>query len=127
VSEFVLPTPAAIVERFARDFTLIAHHSLVTLVETLAGFIIAAVAGIATAFAVFYSRVFERAFYPLLVAMQTVPKVALEIVARHGNYVLGVSILHDEGLQARGDNLEPRMLLVPVDRIRTLDPNLRKV
>lgn len=77
VSEFVLPTPAAIIERFARDFTLIAHHSLVTLVETLAGFIIAAVAGIATAFAVFYSRVFERAFYPLLVAMQTVPKVAL--------------------------------------------------
>jgi NitT/TauT family transport system permease protein len=74
VSEFVLPTPAAIIERFARDFTLIAHHSLV---ETLAGFIIAAVAGIATAFAVFYSRVFERAFYPLLVAMQTVPKVAL--------------------------------------------------
>ena len=73
VSEFVLPTPAAIIERFARDFTLIAYHSL----ETLAGFIIAAVTGIATAFAVFYSRVFERTFYPLLVAMQTVPKVAL--------------------------------------------------
>jgi NitT/TauT family transport system permease protein len=77
LSEFVLPTPTQIVERFATDFSLIVQHSLVTLAETLAGFVLAAVTGVATAFAVFYSRIFERAVYPLLVAMQTVPKVAL--------------------------------------------------
>ena len=41
------------------------------------GFLIAAVTGIVTALAIFYSRIFERAIYPLLVGLQTVPKVAL--------------------------------------------------
>lgn len=77
LSVFVLPTPTQIMERIAADFPLLAGNSLVTLVETVAGFAIAAVTGIATAFAIFYSRIFERAVYPLLVAMQTVPKVAL--------------------------------------------------
>jgi NitT/TauT family transport system permease protein len=77
LSVFVLPTPAQIAERIGSDFRLLANNSLVTLIETVAGFAIAAVCGVATAFAIFYSRIFERAVYPLLVAMQTVPKVAL--------------------------------------------------
>lgn len=77
LSVFVLPTPAEIIERIGSDFQLLAKNSLITLLETIAGFLIAAAAGIGTAFAIFYSRVFERAIYPLLVAMQTVPKVAL--------------------------------------------------
>src|SRR5579885_3222592 len=77
LSEFILPTPLEIVERISADYKLLLGNSLITLVETVAGFVIAAVTGIGTAFAIFYSRVFERAFYPLLVAMQTVPKVAL--------------------------------------------------
>lgn len=77
LSVFVLPTPIQIIERIGSDFHLLATNSLVTLLETLAGFLLAAMAGVATAFAIFYSRVFERAIYPLLVAMQTVPKVAL--------------------------------------------------
>jgi NitT/TauT family transport system permease protein len=77
LSTFILPTPLEIVERIGSDYQLLVASTLITLFETLAGFAIAAVAGIGTAFAIFYSRVFERAFYPLLVAMQTVPKVAL--------------------------------------------------
>jgi NitT/TauT family transport system permease protein len=77
LSVFILPTPAQIIERIGSDFHLLATNSLVTLLETLVGFLIAAITGIATAFAIFYSRIFERAVYPLLVAMQTVPKVAL--------------------------------------------------
>lgn len=77
LSVFILPTPTQIIERIGSDFRLLAANSLVTLLETLAGFLIAAITGIATAFAIFYSRIFERAIYPLLVAMQTVPKVAL--------------------------------------------------
>lgn len=77
LSTFILPTPLQIIERIATDYKLLSTNTLVTLIETLAGFAIAAVAGIGTAFAIFYSRMFERAFYPLLVAMQTVPKVAL--------------------------------------------------
>jgi len=77
LSVFVLPTPAQIVTRIATDYRLLLTNSFVTLLETIAGFLIAALTGVSTAFAIFYSRVFERAIYPLLVAMQTVPKVAL--------------------------------------------------
>jgi NitT/TauT family transport system permease protein len=77
LSAFILPTPLEIVERIGADYKLLLNNTLVTLVETLAGFAIAAVGGILTAFAIFYSRIFERAVYPLLVAMQTIPKVAL--------------------------------------------------
>lgn len=77
LSAFILPTPSQIIERIGADYKLLLTNSLVTLFETLAGFAIAAVVGIGTAFAIFYSSIFERAFYPLLVAMQTVPKVAL--------------------------------------------------
>jgi len=77
LSDFILPTPWEIVRRIVVDYRLIASNSLVTLLETLAGFAIAAVGGIALSLAIFYSRIFERAVYPLLVATQTVPKVAL--------------------------------------------------
>jgi NitT/TauT family transport system permease protein len=77
LSVFILPTPAQIIQRIGSDFRLLMTHSLVTLLETLAGFVLAGATGVVTAFAIFYSRIFERAFYPLLVAMQTIPKVAL--------------------------------------------------
>jgi len=77
LSDFVLPTPWQILRRIAVDYQLLASHAQTTLIETIAGFLIAAVTGVATAFAIFYSRIFERAVYPLLVALQTVPKVAL--------------------------------------------------
>ncbi len=77
LSDFVLPTPWQIVKRIGVDYRLLLANSFVTLLEMLAGFLIAAVTGILTALAIFYSRIVERAVYPLLVALQTIPKVAL--------------------------------------------------
>jgi len=77
VSAFVLPTPFDILRRTIVDYRLLLAHSWITAAEVVAGFLSAAVIGILTALAVFYSRAVERAVYPLLVAMQTVPKVAL--------------------------------------------------
>lgn len=77
LSEFVLPTPWAIATRMVKDFPLLASHSYITLLEVLAGFGLAVLVGIPLALAIFYSRTFERAVYPLLVALQTVPKIAL--------------------------------------------------
>jgi NitT/TauT family transport system permease protein len=77
VSEFVLPTPFDILKRTVTDYRLLLSHCWVTAAEVVAGFLCAATVGILTALAVFYSRIVERAVYPLLVAMQTVPKVAL--------------------------------------------------
>jgi NitT/TauT family transport system permease protein len=77
LSDFILPTPWQIIKRIGKDYQLLLANSLVTLLEMLAGFLIAAAAGVVTALAIFYSRIFERAVYPLLVALQTIPKVAL--------------------------------------------------
>ena len=77
LSEFVLPTPWQVARRMVSDFPLLAAHGYVTLFEVLAGFICAIALGVPTALAIFYSRLFERAVYPLLIALQTVPKVVL--------------------------------------------------
>jgi len=77
LSEFVLPTPAQIIARMARDWALLITHARVTLFEVLGGFACAVLAGIPTALLIFYSPLFERAVYPLLIAEQAIPKVAL--------------------------------------------------
>ncbi len=77
LSEFVLPTPIAIARRMATDFTLLAYHSYVSMLEVVAGFLAGVLVGVPLALAIFYSKAFERAVYPLLVALQTVPKIAL--------------------------------------------------
>ena len=77
LSEFVLPTPLQIIARMGKDYALLLTHARVTLFEVLGGFAFAVLAGIPTALLIFYSRVFERAVYPLLIAEQAIPKVAL--------------------------------------------------
>lgn len=77
LSEFVLPTPAQIIARIGRDYPLLLKHAGVTLVEVLGGFSLAVLLGIPIALSIFYSRIFERAVYPLLIAEQAIPKVAL--------------------------------------------------
>lgn len=77
LSPFVLPTPLAIGERIVQDFPLLASNAYVTILEVLGGFSVGVLIGIPLALAIFYSKAFERAVYPLLVALQTVPKIAL--------------------------------------------------
>lgn len=77
LSEFVLPTPLAIATRIVNELPLLAAHGYVTLFEVVVGFAMGVLVGIPLALSIFYSRAFERAIYPILVALQTVPKVAL--------------------------------------------------
>ena len=77
LSEFVLPTPWQVAKRIVVDSSLLLTHSYVTLFEVVTGFICAIGLGVPIALSIFYSRLFERAVYPLLIAMQTVPKVVL--------------------------------------------------
>tara|TARA_A100000171_G_C2057618_1_gene108288 strand:+ start:98 stop:565 length:468 start_codon:yes stop_codon:yes gene_type:complete len=77
LSEFILPTPLAIANRIANELPLLASHGYITLFEVLAGFGMGVAIGIPLSLLIFYSRAFEKAVYPLLVALQTIPKVAL--------------------------------------------------
>jgi NitT/TauT family transport system permease protein len=73
----VLPTPDKVVKAFIGRFDLIVAEGWVTLKETICGFILAIVVGIPMAVLVANSRPINLIFSPLLVALQSVPKVAL--------------------------------------------------
>jgi NitT/TauT family transport system permease protein len=77
ISPFVLPSPVAIIGRIVTEAPLLLSHLYITLLEVLGGFGLAVVIGIPTSLLIFYSRAFERAIFPLLIALQTIPKVAL--------------------------------------------------
>ncbi|GAB3627045.1 ABC transporter permease [Pandoraea terrae] len=77
ISQFVLPTPLEVLKRIASDYTLLLSHTQVTLYEVLFGFGASILAGIPIALAIFYSRLVEKAIYPVLAGLQTIPKAAL--------------------------------------------------
>ncbi|AKR56753.1 ABC transporter permease [Youhaiella tibetensis] len=77
VSPAVLPAPEAVLMAFVQWFPLLLKEGWVTLQETVLGFLLALVVGIPLAVAIANSRALNLMFYPLLVALQSVPKVAL--------------------------------------------------
>lgn len=77
VQQFVLPPPSLVfIELWSRSAYFLSH-SAYTLGTTLAGFALAFVIGIALAVAIVYSRFLERTLYTFLVALNSIPKVAL--------------------------------------------------
>ena len=77
VKPYLIPSPWSVVVEFRTDTGLLARHSGITLLETVVGFVVAAVVGLACAVAIVYSRGVERTLYPLLLAAQVVPKIAI--------------------------------------------------
>jgi len=75
--EWMLPPPSAIIESFRTDWRMLIEHSWVTLVEVLLGFGLALLAGIAVGIAIDSSTILRRTIYPLIIASQTIPMVAL--------------------------------------------------
>lgn len=79
IPQFVLPAPSLIISRFLQDLASaeIWGHVAMTLTEILAGFAVAAILGLALGSVVALNRSAEKIAYPYLLAMQTVPKVAI--------------------------------------------------
>lgn len=77
VPQVVLPTPAAVMQAIVENWGILLRESWVTGFESIAGFVLAFVLGVPLAVAVSSSQVLQRMFYPLLIATQSVPKVAL--------------------------------------------------
>jgi NitT/TauT family transport system permease protein len=73
----VLPSPDKVLDAFIGRFDLLVSEGWITLKETLLGFLLAVAVGIPMAVAVANSRPLNLMFYPLLVGLQSVPKVAL--------------------------------------------------
>ena len=79
VPELLVPAPSAIGRALVAGLTsrLYLDHFGVTLYESLLGFLIAAAAGIACGTVIAQFRVIEQTLYPYLVALQTLPKIAI--------------------------------------------------
>ena len=74
---YILPSPSGIAARFSQMHAFILRESLFTVQETLLGFGLSVLIGIPLAMLLVSSHTFNRAVYPLLVASQVVPKVAV--------------------------------------------------
>lgn len=77
IEPFLVPAPSDVADSLWSDRELLADNALTTLEEIVLGFLIAAVAGFAFAVVLHSSDVLRRAFYPLLIASQTVPVIAI--------------------------------------------------
>lgn len=75
--DYLLPSPATIIESLYNLSGLLAFHTWITLVEVVIGFLIAFAIAVPLATLICYSRLFERSVYPLIVGSQTIPKVAI--------------------------------------------------
>jgi ABC-type nitrate/sulfonate/bicarbonate transport system permease component len=74
---WLLPPPSAIGRELWRERGLFAHHTWVTFKEVVLGFALGLVAGVALGIAIDGSAVLERALYPIVIASQAIPIVAL--------------------------------------------------
>lgn len=72
-----LPAPSRILRTVWEERSSLLENGWVTLQEVLAGLLVAIIAGVTMAVAIHASRLIERAAYPLVIASQAIPIVAL--------------------------------------------------
>ncbi len=77
IPRYLLPPPSSILRTSIDQHQVLLHNTWVTGKEVVLGFGAAVLVGVPLAAGIVYSKVLDRIFSPLLVAIQTIPKVAL--------------------------------------------------
>ncbi|HZP74617.1 MAG TPA: ABC transporter permease [Pseudolabrys sp.] len=77
ISRIVLPGPLDILHASIANWSILLRETWPTFLESLLGFALAVVIGIPVAVAVANSRILNLTLYPILIATQSVPKVAV--------------------------------------------------
>lgn len=82
--EFILPSPAKVWTALVGGLAVSPfhvsgywYHTFVTAFEALSGFVLGSSAGIVFGMAVAHSRIVERVLYPYIIAIQSLPKIAV--------------------------------------------------
>jgi len=75
--EYRLPAPSAIISEFVKSWDILLEHTMVTLYETIAGFLIGIIFACIIAVMMDSVKLFEKTFMPFTVISQTIPLVAL--------------------------------------------------
>lgn len=76
-TELILPQPSKIASTIVGEWPKLVKHTQVTLLESIYGFLLGIGVGVPLALGIFSWKAFERSVYPMLVVLNTVPKVAL--------------------------------------------------
>ncbi|MFC5745174.1 ABC transporter permease [Actinomadura rugatobispora] len=77
VEPYLVPSPGSTLSLMAEKWSYLSHHTWVTTYETLLGFAIAVIIGIAAAVVMVYSTTVEKTLYPVLLFAQVIPKIAI--------------------------------------------------
>lgn len=77
VQDFIIPPPTAVYAALVSQHRLLAPHILVTAQIALIGFVLAVIFGAVIAVLMERVRWLYRAFYPLIVASQTIPTIVI--------------------------------------------------
>jgi ABC-type nitrate/sulfonate/bicarbonate transport system permease component len=77
VPSYILPAPSMIIYSLFSNFSLMGRHILVTVYETLVGFIISVFLGIIIAIIMDGLPFVKKVIYPLLITSQTIPIITL--------------------------------------------------
>jgi NitT/TauT family transport system permease protein len=77
INRIVLPSPLDILQAGAAHWDALLRESWPTFLESVLGFLLAVVIGIPFAVCVASSRVLNLTLYPILIATQSIPKVAI--------------------------------------------------
>ncbi len=74
---WILPAPTDIIQAFRKESAILLDNTLVTLYEALVGFLFAILVAMILAVIIDQFSFFKRGFYPILIASQTVPIIAI--------------------------------------------------
>jgi NitT/TauT family transport system permease protein len=77
VNKILLPRPSQILAVMYTERALLLAHMWTTLYEIVVGFLLGIVVGVGAGIAIAHSALLERTLYPLLVASQNIPKIAV--------------------------------------------------
>lgn len=77
VPAYIMPPPAAVAQKLAADWRLLLDNAWPTAVESGLGFLAGNAAAILVAVAFVYSRALRAAYFPVILAFNTIPILAL--------------------------------------------------
>ncbi|GAB3251992.1 ABC transporter permease [Kineosporia babensis] len=77
IEDYLVPTPPQVLNTLAERWAVLLEHTWTTAWETIRGFALAIVLGVPFAVLLAGSRIFEQMVYPLLITVNSLPKVAI--------------------------------------------------
>ncbi len=77
IPEYLVPSPIVVLEAVGADWKLLLEHSVPTLIEAFAGFVIGNLVAIVLAILFVWNKRIEEMYYPMAIIVKTIPILAI--------------------------------------------------